>query len=149
MYVSQVVMSQLPNIEVVTILIIVTTSVFGVKALASIYIFVICEILTYGVSIWSINYLYVWAILCFAVLLTKKFSDRLLLTILAGIFGIAFGTLCSIPYFIIGGVSGGFAYIIQGFWFDIIHCIGNLTLTFLLYTPLKEILQKSTKKYLQ
>ena len=76
MYVTQVVMSQLPNIEAVSLLIIVTTCLLGVKALFSVYIFVICEIFTYGLHIWSINYLYVWAILVIAVLCTRKFASR-------------------------------------------------------------------------
>lgn len=147
MYVTQVILAPLPNIEVVSLLIIITTSVFGVKALCSTYIFVVCEILTYGLHIWSINYLYVWSILCIAVLLTRKFESPVFFALLSAIFGLLFGTLCSIPYFITGGIAGGLSYIIQGFWFDILHCVGNLVLTYLLFGSLKSILVKTVKKY--
>ena len=147
MYVTQVVMSHLPNFEAVSLLIIVTTCLLGVKALFSVYIFVICEIFTYGLHIWSINYLYVWAILVIAVLCTRKFASREFFALLSAIFGLLFGTFCSIPYFIMGGFEGGIVYIIQGFWFDILHCVGNLVLTFILFNPLTNVLDKAIKRY--
>lgn len=147
MYVSQVIMSQLPNIEIVSLLIIVTTCVFGVKALASVYIFVLCEIFTYGLSIWVINYLYIWAIFCIAVICTKRFAGKEFFALLSGIFGLLFGSLCAIPYFITGGIAAGIGYIIQGFWFDILHSVGNLVLTYLLYEPIRSVLEKTVKKY--
>ena len=147
MYVTQVVMSQLPNIEAVSLLIIVTTCLLGVKALFSVYIFVICEIFTYGLHIWSINYLYVWAILVIAVLCTRKFASREFFALLSAIFGLLFGTFCSIPYFIMGGFEGGIVYIIQGFWFDILHCVGNLVLIFILFNFLTNVLDKAIKRY--
>ena len=147
MYVTQVIMSQLPNIEVVSLLIIVTTVLFGLKAFCSVYIFVICEIFTYGISIWSINYLYVWAILVVTVFLMRKFESKELFAIISGIFGLTFDLFCSIPYFITGGVGGGVGYLIQGFWFNILHCVGNLVLTYLLYDTVKKVLEKTIKKY--
>lgn len=148
MYVSQVIMSQLPNIEIVSLLIILVTCRFGIKALVSVYIFVVCEILTYGVSLWVINYLYVWAVLCIIILMFKNFDNSLIFALISSIFGLCFGTLCSIPYFFIGGAPAGFGNIIAGLWFDIIHCIANFILAMLLYKPLKKVLDKATDKYL-
>ncbi len=147
MYVSQVIMSQLPNIEIVSLLIIVVTCIFGVKALFSVYIFVICEILTYGIGIWSVNYLYVWAVLCVTVLFTRKFASREFNAILGGIFGLTFDIFCSIPYFLTTGIAGGISYIISGFWFNILHCVGNLVLIYLLYTPVRSLLERTIKKH--
>ncbi len=145
MYVSQVLMAALTNIEIVSLLIIVTTKKFGVKALLSVYIFVFCEIFTYGLSMWVINYLYVWAILWLAVWLIRKTDSAAVYTILSALFGILFGTFCSIPYFLTGGFSGGIAYIISGFWYDILHCVGNFITTAVLYIPIKKILDKLIK----
>ena len=149
MYVSQILLASLPNIETVTLLIIVTTCVFGVKALCSVYIFAICEILTYGLEIWAVNYLYVWAILCILVLLIKKFDNSVLFAILAALYGFLFGTLCSIPYFITGGFAAGITYIIQGIRFDLYHCIGNFFIVLFLYKPLKTTLYKAVRKHLK
>lgn len=145
MYVSQVIMATLPNIELVSLLIIIFTRKFGSKALISVYIFVLCEILTYGISIWVINYLYVWAILCLAVLLIKRVDSVLIYTFLSGIFGLLFGTFCSIPYFFIGGISMGIGNIVSGISFDLIHCVSNIVVTVLLYKPLTKGLDKIVK----
>ena len=60
MYVSQVIMASLPNIEIVSLFVILITRKFGIRALYSIYIFVACEVFTYGISMWVINYFYPW-----------------------------------------------------------------------------------------
>ncbi len=145
MYVSQVVMAALPNIEIVSLLIIVVTHKFGVKALASVYVFVMCEIMTYGLSMWVINYLYVWAILCIVICFIRKVANTFLYTLVATIFGIAFGALCSIPYFFIGGISMGVSYIIGGLSFDLLHCGGNLITTLLLSKPLIKAMDMAIK----
>ena len=105
MYVSQVIMAPLTNIELVSFLIIIVARRFGVKSFVSVYIFAFLEIMTYGFHIWSINYLYVWAILVLIVLPFRKINNVIFYTAISGIFGITFGTLCSIPYFITGGFS--------------------------------------------
>ena len=145
MYVSQVLMAALPNIEIVTLLIIVVVHKFGYKALISIYVFVGCEILTYGIHIWVINYLYVWAILCLIICVLRKVDNAVIYSIIAAVFGLLFGTLCSIPYFIIGGISGGIANIISGLTYDLLHCGGNLISTLILYRPLAKCLDRAVK----
>ena len=145
MYVSQVVMSQLPNIELVSLLTIVIARKFGMKSFISVYIFVGCEILTYGLSMWVVNYLYVWAILAFVVCLVRKIDSQILYTLISGIFGFLFGILCSVPYFFIGGFAYGIANIASGLIFDMIHGMGNMVLTFLLYKPVTKVLEKAIK----
>ena len=145
MYVSQVVMASLPNIELVSLLIILTARKFGYKSLVSVYVFVWCEILTYGLSLWVVNYLYVWAILCLIICLVRKIDSVWLYTLISALFGLAFGSICSIPSFFIGGISFGISYIISGFGFDLAHCVGNAVLTFLLYRPLTIVLEKALK----
>ncbi len=149
MYVSQVIMAPLPNIELVSFLIIITARRFGFKSLISVYVFAPLEIMTYGFHIWSINYFYVWVILVLMVIPLRKINNVILYTIVSGLFGLAFGTLCSIPYFITGGVTMGTAYIVSGFSFDLLHCGGNLLLTAILYIPITKafnyILDKTLK----
>jgi len=145
MYISQVIMSQLPNIEIVTLLIILTTRKFGYKALMAVYVFVGLEILTYGISIWVINYLYVWAILCIIICFTRKIDNTYVYTFISAFYGLLFGTLCSIPYFFIGGIGFGLSNIISGLGFDLLHCAGNLVLTLVLYRPLTRIFEKVFK----
>lgn len=142
-------MAPLPNIELVSFLTILVARRFGFKSFVAVYVFAFLEIMTYGIAIWNVMYLYVWAILALVVILFRKIDNVILYTIISGIFGIAFGTLCSIPYFITGGVSMGVAWIISGFSFDIPHCIGNVILTAILYIPITKafnyILNKTLK----
>jgi hypothetical protein len=55
--IGQVALGFLPNIEVVTLLVIAYTLVFGKKVFFIIYIFVLVEGLIYGFGLWWINYL--------------------------------------------------------------------------------------------
>ena len=142
-------MAPLTNIELVSFLIIITARRFGFKSLISVYIFAFLEIMTYGIAIWNVMYLYVWAILVLIVILFRKIGNVILYTVISGLFGILFGTLCSVPYFMTGGISMGVAWIISGFSFDITHCIGNVVLTAILYIPITKaynyILNKTLK----
>ena len=135
MYVSQVIMASLPNIELVSFLTVIVTRRFGYKAFVSVYTFAFLEIMTYGLSIWNVMYLYVWAILVLIVLPFRKINNVILYTVISGIFGIAFGALCSVPYFFTSGIAGGISWIVYGFSFDVTHCIGNVVLMAILYIP--------------
>lgn len=142
----QVALAGLPNIEMVTLLIILATVHLGRKAMLSVAVFVMIEGLIYGFGIWWFNYLYVWPILVLIVLALRKWSHPVLWCIVAGIYGLLFGTLCSVPYFITGGWGAGIGYIIGGIPFDIPHCIGNVALTALLWYPLNFVLKKVLPK---
>lgn len=141
----QVAMSFLANIEPVTLLIILMTVHMGWKALFSVGVFVLLEGLIYGFGIWWFNYLYVWAILVCVVMALRRHASPLLWAIVAGIYGLLFGTLCSIPYFVTGGWAAGVSYIIAGIPYDIPHCIGNVVMLALLYQPLDKVLSRCLK----
>lgn len=142
MYISQVIMASLPNIELVSFLIIITVQKFGFKSMASVYIFVLLEILTYGLSTWVICYLYVWAVLVLLAWVFEKINNNLILALVSGIFGLLFGTLCSFPYFFIGGFGYGVSWIISGIPYDLLHGAGNFLLMLLLYKPVKKAFDK-------
>lgn len=138
----QVAMASLPNIELVTLLIILCTLHFGYKAIFAVSVFVLVEGLIYGINMWFINYLYVWPLLVLIVLPLRKESNLVLWTVLAGIYGLMFGTLCSIPYFITGGFAAGIAYIVAGIPFDLAHCLGNIVSVLVLFPPLDRLLHR-------
>jgi energy-coupling factor transport system substrate-specific component len=144
MYVSQVIMATLPNIELVSFLIILTTRKFGIKSLWSVYIFVFLEVITYGFEIWVVCYLYVWAILVFVTLFVRKLDSVILYTLISSIFGFLFGALCSVPYFITGGIGYGISWIVSGIvtGFDIYHGVGNFLIMLLLYKPISAVFDK-------
>ncbi len=145
MLVLQVALSFLPNIELVSLLIILFTLVYGWKALLITYTFVVLEGLVYGIGLWWINYLYIWALLFLLVMLLRKISSPFLWAVVSGVYGLSFGALCSIPYFITGGIPSGFAYWVQGIPFDLIHGASNFVITLVLFRPIYYILNKLNK----
>jgi len=138
--VIQIALAPLPNIELVSLCVILYAHVFGRKAFYAIYTFVLLEGLIYGFGIWWISYLYIWSLLAIVVMLFPKLNQVLPWALIAGFFGLFFGLLCSIPYLITGGIYAAFSYWVAGLGFDIIHCVSNFILTILLYKPLHNLL---------
>lgn len=136
MMATQVALAALPNIHLVAVFVILAALLFGWKCLFSVYIFVLLEGLVYGFSMWFVNYLYVWTVLALIAVLFRKNRSRWFWGAVAGIFGLLFGALCSIPYFFVGGWAAAFSYWVAGIPFDLIHCASNAVLTFTLLLPL-------------
>jgi energy-coupling factor transport system substrate-specific component len=136
----------LPNIELVSLLLLLSTLVIGKNTVYIIYVFTLLEGLLYGFGLWWMNYLYVWTILFIIVMIFRKNKSPLFWAVVNGAFGLSFGALCSIPYFFMGGLSSGFAYWVSGIPFDLIHCVANFIITLVLFQPLYLVLVKLTKK---
>ena len=140
LFMGQVFMGFLPNIEIVSLLVILYTLFFDRHVFLIIYVFVLLEGFLYGFGMWWFSYLYLWSILAVITLLFKKNRSVLLWSIISGFFGLSFGALCAIPYFFIGGWRAAFSYWVSGIIFDIPHCIGNFALCLLLCRPLYRLL---------
>lgn len=132
----------LPNIELVSLLIILFTLYYKKKIVYVIYTFVLIEGLLYGFGVWWIMYLYVWTILAAITYLFRKNESVIVWSMIAGFYGLVFGGLCAIPYLFISGMKAGFAYWIAGIPYDILHGIGNFTGTLLLFRPIDKLLKK-------
>ncbi len=132
----------LPNIEFVSLLIIVYTLVIGKKVFYIIYVFVFAEALIFSFGIWWISYLYVWSILAIVVLLLRKAGNTVVWVIVSGAFGLLFGTLTTIPYLFMGGLGAAAAYWINNIPFDLLHCGGNIVTAALLMRPCYAVMKK-------
>lgn len=139
-------MAGLPNIEPVSLMVMLFAVVFGWKCLYPIYLYVLMEIMLYGINLWNINYLYVWTILAVAAILMRRLRNPIWWALLAGVFGIAFGLLCSPVYMVIGGVDYGIRWWLAGFGFDIPHAIGNFVIALVLFAPLRKLLETLYRK---
>ncbi len=131
----QVALSFLPNIELVSLLIIVYALVIGKAVFAPIAVFILTEGLIYGFGLWWLNYIYIWPLLALLALLLRKERSRVFWAVISGGFGLFFGALCALPYLFIGGLSTAIAYWIGGIPFDILHGVGNAAVAFFLFTP--------------
>ena len=132
----------LPNVELVTFLFILYTLTFGRKVLFVVPAFILLEGTIYGFGLWWVMYLYTWPLLVFITWLFRRQESVLFWSVLSGVFGLMFGALCSISYFIGGGVAAGVAWWIAGIPYDILHCIANFLICLILYVPLRGILHK-------
>ena len=135
-------MSFLPNIEPVSLMVMLYAVVFGRKWVYPVYLYVALEILFYGISLWNINYLYIWAVLAIAAGCMKKMQHPLGWAILSGAFGLLFGALCGIVDIFIGGFGYALTKWISGIPFDIAHCAGNFVIALLLFVPMRRLLEK-------
>lgn len=141
-FAAKVAMAGLPNIEPVSLMVMLFAVTFGLKAVYPIYVYVLMEYALYGFGMWSFNYLYIWVILAGAAWLCRGVTNPFGWAILSGMFGLLFGTLCAPVYFITGGWAYGISWWISCIPFDITHCIGNFVIALVLFVPLRKILER-------
>ena len=142
------VMAGLPNIEPVSLFIMVFVVVFGLKALFPIGVYVALEILVYGIQLWNINYLYIWAILAVVAYCLRHVKEPLIWAVVSGLFGLLFGALCAPVYLFAGGVQFALSWWLSGLGFDLLHCVGNFILALLLFAPLRKLLTSLYQRYI-
>ena len=139
-------MSWLPNIEPVSLLVMLYAVVFGKKCLYPIYLYVTLEILFYGIQLWNINYLYIWVILAILAWLLRKSGSPLAWAILSGVFGLFFGLLCTPVYLVSGGIGFAISWWASGIPYDLLHCAGNFVMALILFVPLRKLLEQLYRK---
>ena len=148
MFGAKLAMAALPNIEPVSLLILVYTAVFRRKALYPIYTYVLLELLIWGIGLWTVNYLYVWLVLYLLCRSFCRMESAWGWAVLSGAFGLGFGLLCTPVYCISGGWAFGLSWWVSGIPFDVMHCAGNFCLALVLYRPLTAGLSRLKTRYL-
>lgn len=145
-FAAKYVMSFLPNIEPVSLMVMLFAAVFGRKAVYPVSLYVLMEFLFYGLGLWNINYLYIWAILAIAAYFLRNARHRLVWAMLSGVFGLLFGALCGIVDVFIGGFGYALAKWVSGIPFDVMHCAGNFFIALVLFVPLRNLLETLLRK---
>ena len=144
MFAAKVAMAARPNIEPVTLLLILATLAFGAKSFITCGIYVLLEGLVYGFSTWWIPYLYAWPLLVLLTLLFRKRRNRFFWAFFAALFGFLFGFLfLPVNYFVYDMASHPellTAYILNDIPFDLIHAGGNFVLVLIALPPLHRAL---------
>lgn len=145
----KVAMSFLPNIEPVTLLVMLYAVTFGRKCVFPIYLYVVMEILFYGIQLWNINYLYIWLIPALMAWLLRKQENPLVWALAAGVFGLFFGALCAPVYLFTGGFAFALSWWSAGIPYDLLHCAGNFAMVLVLFVPLRRLLRNLCRKTLK
>ncbi len=139
---AKVAMSALPNIEPVSLMVMVFMAVFGWRGLYPVYVYVTMELLFYGMGLWNANYLYIWAVLALGSMLIRKLRHPIFWALLSGAFGMAFGLLCAPVYAVaFGSFDYAMRWWLAGIAFDIPHAVGNFVIGLVLFAPLRKLLE--------
>lgn len=139
-FAAKVAMAPLPNIEPVSLLVMLCAVTFGKKALYPIAVYILLEFALYGFGLWSVNYLYVWPLLAGAAYLLRGMESPLGWALLSGAFGLMFGALCAPVYLFTGGWAFALSWWVSGIPFDLLHCTGNFALALVLFKPLRRVM---------
>ena len=135
-------MAMLPNIEPVSLMVMLFAVVFGWKGLYPTYVYVVMEILYFGLGTWNVNYLYIWAVLAVAAFFLRKMESRLGWALLSAVFGLLFGALCAPVDVFIGGFGYAATKWVSGIPFDVAHCAGNFVIALVMFKPLRKLLER-------
>ncbi|MDI9476529.1 MAG: hypothetical protein ACOX0L_03885 [Natronincolaceae bacterium] len=140
--IGKLALSLVPNVEIVSLLFIVYTIVFGVKhSIIISIIFSTTEIFIYGLSTWLLGYYFIWPMLIFITHIVKKtVKDEYGYATIAGLFGLFFGVFFAIVESFFYGYAYGLTYWIRGIPFDILHGVSNFIIVLILFNPITKIM---------
>lgn len=138
--VSKEFLAMLPNIELVSFLLIMYALHLPYKiSITSSIVFCFIQMIMYGIGMWTPMYFVVWPLLVtITYKLRGKLNNSARCALYSGGFGLIFGLLFSIPYCFIS-ITMGIAYFMQGIVYDLIHGICNYIIMTLLYDPMKKV----------
>jgi len=133
-----------PNVEIVTLLLILYTVTVGLKkALLTAVIFSTIEIFIYGFNTWILGYYFIWPTLILITwVLRRTINAEYGYAIVGGLFGLFFGMFFAVFESIFYGWAYGFGYWVRGIPMDILHGVSNFIIILLLFKPLSRILKK-------
>lgn len=147
--VSQVSMSFIPNVEIVTLLLFVYVRQFGLSfTITTSLVFSTILGIIWGFGTWVMMYYLIWPLY---ILLMHLMSPLLLnkdrCAYFLGFLGLLFGLLFSLEAMFYSSFQLAIVYYIKGLPFDIIHMISNYILCILLLEPINRIFTLQKDKY--
>ena len=98
-------LAPLPNVEPVTLLVILFTLFWGKRVAYILTAYLLLEGCFYGFGLWWVMYAYLWPLLALLTFLCRRQKSVWFWSLLSGTYGLFFGALCSIPNLLIGGAS--------------------------------------------
>ncbi len=147
LFASKMAMAQLPNLEPVSLLVMLYGAVFGRRALWALYVYVILEWILWGAGLWAACYLYVWLPLFALARLLRRMESPLGWAVLSGCFGLLFGALCAPVYWAAGGWAAALSWWLAGIPMDLLHGAGNFCLALTVFRPLRQALEALARRY--
>jgi len=134
---GKLVLSFIPNVEIVSLLFIVYTIIFGIKrSIVISIIFSTTEIFIYGFSTWLLVYYLVWPMLIIIIHFAREtIKTEYGYATIAGLFGLFFGAFFAVAESFFYGSAYGLTYWVRGIPFDILHGVSNFVIVLILFNP--------------
>lgn len=138
-------LSAIPNVEVVTLFVLVYTTAFGAAyTLPAVLVFCGVEVALYGVASWVVLYFVYWPLLAVLSCLFLRRRNLVVAVALAVVMSVFFGVLsaCADTLIASAGLAGTdlgrywVAYYVRGLYFDVVHTVSNFAVVGVLYLPM-------------
>ena len=141
-FAAKMAMAALPNIEPVSLLVMLLAVCFGWRGLYAVALYVALEFCVWGFGLWSLCYLYAWPLLFCLARLFRRMESPVGWAVLSGCFGLLFGALGAIVYWITGGWAAAVSWWVAGIPMDLIHGASNFFIALVLFRPLRRCLKQ-------
>lgn len=123
--VSKQAMSGLPNIEPVTLLVILFALELPRETPGAVTVFILLQGVLYGFGLWWAMYLYVWYLLALLAWLLRRMDNALGWAVFSGIYGLCFGGLCAAVYLVAKTPAFALSWWLSGLSYDAMHGVGK------------------------
>ena len=133
--VSKQAMSGLPNLEPVSLLIILFALELPRETPGAITVFILLQGVLYGFGLWWVMYLYVWYLLAVLAWLLRRMDNAFGWAVFSGAYGLCFGGLCAAVYLVAKTPAFALSWWLSGLSYDVMHGAGNFVIMLLLYRP--------------
>lgn len=145
--VSKEILAFLPNVELVSFLLMMYGLYFSISGTLTISVlFCFIQMILYGIGIWTPMYFIVWPLFALlAHVLKKQLNTYQRCAIFSGMFGLIFGFLFSIPYFMIS-IHTGWIYFIKGIPFDLVHGVANYLIMVVLFDSISPVFKRISNR---
>lgn len=126
LFAAKLAMAQLPNIEPVTLLVMLFAVCFGWKSLCAVAVYAALEFFLWGAGLWAVCYLYIWLVPFLLARAARRVDSPLWWAALSGAFGLLFGALCAPVYWGRRRLGGG-SFLVGGRAFPWTFSTGRAT----------------------
>ncbi len=135
----------MPNIELVSFFIILSSLAYGWQTMWAVAVFVLTQGMIYGFTpSWWIGYGILWPGLCAISIWLRGLlmKGKMIRALFSGAFGLCFGLLYAVGNIPFMGIYGAVGYWISGLPFDALHMLGNYFLMLVLGERMMELMMR-------
>ena len=147
MFAEKKLMEWIPNVHPLALLTMVYALAYRKKGIIPVIVYLVLDTAVTGGITWMVPYYYIFPLCWLCTLVLPQNLPRKALqvwcTVICTLFGLFFGILYAPWQALLWGLSfeKTLAWIAAGFWWDVMHAVGNFAASFLIL-PLADLLQK-------